>query len=806
VTAVRLLAAYDLRRRWRSAVALTLLVGVIGAIVLASAAGARRSATALPRFLAFSRTSDVEIDVSNPLPAELQRLREADNVDTIAVMHAYALAPRGRPSLANAASADGRIGTDQDRARVLKGRAANPDAVNETTIGESLAAQQHIGLGDHIEAASLAPSQLEQIQRGEQPGAAAGPPVRLRVVGIVRRPLDLGDLGASGGVVIETPAFDRAYAGKIASFVSVVRIRTSHHAADVKSVTKEATGIFGQKLQDTTDLSAESRGGQDAINVLTDALWVFAGVAALAGAVAISIVLSRDLSRAGPNQTALAALGLTRRGRATAVALRSGLIAIAGAILAVLLATAASPIFPIGIARRAEPAPGVEVDAAVLLLGAACLVTFVALVGWLAAMRTTRAASYQSASARHRRRTLADVGARAGLRPSVTNGFRMALEPGRGASALPVRSALLGAVLGVVGVSAAIVFASSLGHLEATPHLYGWSWNFKAPDDTFSGLCDARDYGLARIEGVTDVAAVCYTSVLIDGRPTTGWGFTSIRGNIEPTVVRGHAPRGSRDVALGAATLRALDKKLGDSIEARGLHGTVKYHVVGQIVLPQLSSGDIQPLADGAAFTRSGFAPFVAPNSGSTRYLLGRIANGADRAAVERRIDAIKQFHAEGNQFTFVGDSGVAGPTRPPEVDRVGHIGWFSPILALLIVVLALVAVGHALVTTAVRRRSELALLKTLGFKRSQVRWTLAWQATTLAAVGIVVGVPVGILVGNVVWRRVAESIGTSPSATVPALAIAAVIPCAVLVVNLIAFWPARAAARTWPAVALAAE
>jgi ABC-type antimicrobial peptide transport system permease subunit len=757
--------------------------------------------------LAFSRTSDIELDISDPSAKQLAALRQIDNVDGTAVMNVYALTPRGRPSLTNAASVDGRIGVDQDRPRILKGRAANPNAVDETTIGESLAAQEHIGLDDYIEAESLAPYQLAQVQRGEQPGAPAGPPVRLRVVGIVRRPLDLGDLGASGGVVLETPAFNRAYTGKIASFVTVVRVRTKHHAADVKPVTKAVAAIFGKQLQNSTDLSAESRGGQDAINVLTDALWAFAGVAALAGAVALSIVLSRDLSRAGPNQTTLAALGLTRRERATAVALRAGVIAIAGAILAVLLAIAASPMFPIGIARRAEPAPGTRVDAALLLLGAVALIAFVVVIGWLAATRTTRASTLQSASVtRHRRRTLAEVGARAGMRPSVTNGFRMALEPGRGANALPVRSALLGAVLGLVGVSAALVFAASLGHLQSTPHVYGWSWNFKAPDDTFSEHCDARDFGLTRIEGVTDVAGVCFTSVPIDGRGTTGWGFTPVRGSIDPTVVRGRAARTRSEVALGAATLRALGKHVGDSVEVGSPHGPIKYEIVGQIVLPQLSSGDIQPLSDGAAFTGAGFAPLVDPHTGTTRYLLGRIARGADRAAVERRINAIGAFRPAANAVAFVQDAGVAGPTRPPEVDRVGHIGWFSPILALLIGVLALVAVGHALVTTAHRRRSELALLKTLGFRRGQVRATLAWQATTLAAAGVVVGIPIGILVGNLVWRRVAENIGISPAATVPVLAIAFVIPCAVLVVNVIALWPARTAAHTWPAVALATE
>ncbi len=42
-----MLARLELRRRWRSTVALALLVGAIGAIVLATAAGARRSDSSL---------------------------------------------------------------------------------------------------------------------------------------------------------------------------------------------------------------------------------------------------------------------------------------------------------------------------------------------------------------------------------------------------------------------------------------------------------------------------------------------------------------------------------------------------------------------------------------------------------------------------------------------------------------------------------------------------------------------------------------------------------------------------------------
>ena len=108
--------------------------------------------------------------------------------------------------------------------------------------------------------------------------------------------------------------------------------------------------------------------------------------------------------------------------------------------------------------------------------------------------------------------------------------------------------------------------------------------------------------------------------------------------------------------------------------------------------------------------------------------------------------------------------------------------------------------------TTASRRRAEVAVLKTLGFERRQVRAMLAWQATALAAIGLVVGIPLGLLVGNAVWNRVAESLGIAPVIALPALALVALVPVAIAVFNAVAFWPARSAARTWPTRALAAE
>jgi ABC-type lipoprotein release transport system permease subunit len=114
--------------------------------------------------------------------------------------------------------------------------------------------------------------------------------------------------------------------------------------------------------------------------------------------------------------------------------------------------------------------------------------------------------------------------------------------------------------------------------------------------------------------------------------------------------------------------------------------------------------------------------------------------------------------------------------------------------------------VGHALVTSVRRHRRDLAVLKTLGFDRHQIRATIAWQATTLGTIGLIVGIPAGMIIGSLVWRQVANGLGISTAPAIPALALLLIVPCALAAVNLTAFLPARAAARTRPAVALRTE
>ena len=90
----------------------------------------------------------------------------------------------------------------------------------------------------------------------------------------------------------------------------------------------------------------------------------------------------------------------------------------------------------------------------------------------------------------------------------MTNGLRMALERGRGRDAVPVRSAALGAVVGVIGVTAVLVFTNSLQRPRTRPARYGERWDFSVMDVSSNTPCGAGDYGIPR-PGIADLTEVC---------------------------------------------------------------------------------------------------------------------------------------------------------------------------------------------------------------------------------------------------------------------------------------------------------
>jgi hypothetical protein len=785
VETVWLVAGRDLRRRWRRVVALALLVGVAGAFTFALAAGARRTRTALDRFQTSSRAADLELDTA-ATPEQVAALRALPGVRAAGALKAIALFFPQAPDFQNVgAPSDTTFGSGVDRDLIVAGRAPNPEAVDEVTLGESLAARLGVRVGDAFEAASFTPKQIADNFAGRQPGPPAGPRVTLRVVGMIRRPLDLGDRGATGGLMLLTPAFARAHASDIGVFGSRIRVRTDQGAADVPRVLDGSRRILGDALFASQDLTLDAQGARHAIDVLALALWIGAAIVAVAGAVAIGVVMSREIALFSRDQRTLRDLGCTRRQLVGVSAPLTVLVALGGTIVAVAGATLASARFPVGLARRADPDVGTHADWPVLLLGAAALAAIIIIVALVTAWRTTAFRPERAAASTN---TALLVGRVAATRvaPTIANGVRMAAEPGNGRAAVPVRSAALGAVFGLLGVTAVLVFAANVDRLVTTPHLYGATWNVEVRDITLNTPCGAAEaYGLERETALTDLSERCEENVTINGKVVPAAAFTRLRGEpIWPPVLAGRVPERANEVALGSKTLDALGKRIGDTVTVEGRNKAVDYTIVGRAVLPTLG--------DGALFTGAGYAPLFDPNI-YERTFVGHLAPGASLDLFATRTQRPE----------------LATPIRPAvpvAVDRLRQVNWLPVTIAVFLGALALLGIAHALVTTVRRRRRDLAVLKTLGFSRRQLRATVAWQATALSAVGIVVGIPIGCLIGVVAWRLLAAGLGVAPNAAIPVLGVLATIPVTILLVNAIAFFPARAAARTRAAVALRTE
>jgi ABC-type lipoprotein release transport system permease subunit len=109
----------------------------------------------------------------------------------------------------------------------------------------------------------------------------------------------------------------------------------------------------------------------------------------------------------------------------------------------------------------------------------------------------------------------------------------------------------------------------------------------------------------------------------------------------------------------------------------------------------------------------------------------------------------------------------------------------------------AVVALGLSRVASVRRRRRDLALLKALGYTRAQLGWTVAWQSTIAAAIGVVVGLPAGTALGRWLWDLFARSIYAVPDAPLPGLSLLLVAVAAFILANVVAAVPGAYAART---------
>ena len=150
--------------------------------------------------------------------------------------------------------------------------------------------------------------------------------------------------------------------------------------------------------------------------------------------------------------------------------LRAGFVGAIGAAFAIVVAIAASPLMPVGVARDVEPSAGVHVDTLAIGLGFVGAVLFVVGVSAVPAWRLARRATSTGGSGRRgSHAAVAAALARRGFSPVPVSGVRFALDRGSGTRGVPVWSSVVGLVVASTTLVGAITFGAGLTHLLETP-------------------------------------------------------------------------------------------------------------------------------------------------------------------------------------------------------------------------------------------------------------------------------------------------------------------------------------------------
>jgi len=482
---VRYRTAALLRRRWRATLAMAVVVGLVGGVVLGTWAAGRRSRGAYDRFVRFVDYPQATMWFCSPETSKQQAVAAGGlcpttydasvernfvaglpEVASVSITRMYpveiTVAGQTFPA-AVTSTVGGDLVSSNGTPLVVEGRlphAANEMSVNEAGVRSVNAA---IRIGQPVTLRPLDYRTFEPLDV---------PPEQMHLSGIVRFPLDLAasvrDPEVADGVAFVPPDWYATYGRSLPVFGNEVQARL-RPGARPDEVYQAVRARWPNRFIDTIDThDATAATVKTAIGYEAAALDALAIALAIAALIFVGQALARQSRREQDDLPALASLGLTRAQGIGSATVRSLPVAVGAAALAIGVAWLSSGWTPVGLAAQAEPDRGVRGDAVVFLVGGglvlvatmSCLV----LPLWRRGTTTSRRAVAGSRLA----------GA-LGLSPAGVTGLGMATARKRGGISLGM--ALAGLTVAATVVVAAATVGVSLHRLGGDASRYGVRWS-----------------------------------------------------------------------------------------------------------------------------------------------------------------------------------------------------------------------------------------------------------------------------------------------------------------------------------------
>ncbi|MEQ1785796.1 MAG: FtsX-like permease family protein [Acidimicrobiales bacterium] len=757
------------RRQRRALLVLGVIAGLGMGVSLVALQGARRADTAYGRLRAATLAPDLLASFADE--AAFDRVATLPGV---AAATQFSYTPVAPVPLVAGEDAGAFVGLDDAflfdvyRPYILEGRALRRGATDEVLINEALAARGDLGPGDRV-----------VLKSGFDDAVTLG---EVTIVGVGRGIFDAG-VNAGRPSVMLPHSFQEAHSDAVEIGPEPGTLLRLEPATDATGFQDDVTAVLGHEVG-FKSASDEGEGTNRSLRV--QAL----GYVALAIAVALAtlLVVVQGLGRLvrsvlGAELPVLVAIGMRPRQRlalATALAIP---VAVVGIALAMVVAIAGSPLVPTGLGRSVDVAHGVQVDGPLLVAGAVAVGLALGLgaVGVAWRLRSTAAAPVTRPT--RTSRALRQLPLRMKL------GAELALAPRSAPAGAAARSALFGTACAVAVVVAVGMFGASLDRLLDPSHaeLAGWDFDVAVSDGEHP---DLASFQAALTDATADAPPVAISiahivALSVGDTVVQTYAFEPSSPTVHPTLHVGHPPAAG-EIVLGPDVARHLGVGLGDRIAVTGSKGSQRLDVVGIATYPEIGNdGDLGNAASVTAATANELGAVELGRGALLRY---------DQPPDDARLEALS---AAGEVVT---------PFLGPRIIQLEQVRSIPRNLAVFVVVLGVAAIAHGLVRSGRDRRRELAVLRCLGMRGSEVRALLAYQGAVTALVGGTVGLLAGLVVGSWLWERVADSVAAVVSVATPALLLALIVPVAVVLGVVASMWPAYRAGRRSVVASLASD
>ena len=306
------------RRRWPGYLAIVVLLALIGGVALGAVAGARRTQSFYPTYLAHTNPSDLVVSPNVPgsttanaayssiLEKKFAHLPDVKHVVDSTYLLVVPLRKNGTPNPGNAlvsaeaapiGSADGEY-FEQDRVTVLEGRMPNPNKTDEFVTDATLAHLVGWHVGEVVPFGAYGVAQFDS-PTGEPTGKTRHP-LEERLVGIVafnNHAVVHDDVDRYVSYTLFTPALTRALYSKGDFYpYFTYGLKLDHGSRDVAAAEREVIRLLprGTTYQFYVPSVAEGE-VETAIKPESVALGVFGVIAALAALLIAGQLIGREL-------------------------------------------------------------------------------------------------------------------------------------------------------------------------------------------------------------------------------------------------------------------------------------------------------------------------------------------------------------------------------------------------------------------------------------------------------------------------------------------------------------------------------